>query len=39
MGKNVFFGIPGHPEILKTGKVIVTIAVFMKNSTPKTASF
>jgi hypothetical protein len=37
--KNVFFGIPGHPETLKTGKAIVTIAAFMTNSTPKTALF
>jgi hypothetical protein len=37
--KNVFFGIPGHPETLKTGKAIVLMVTFMKNSTPKTALF
>jgi hypothetical protein len=35
--KNVFFGIPGHLETLKTG--IVLIAAFIKHSTPKTALF
>jgi hypothetical protein len=37
--KNVLFGIHGHPETLKTGKAIVTIAAFMTNSTPKIAMF
>jgi hypothetical protein len=29
--KNVFFGISGHLETLKTGKTIVTMAAFMTN--------
>jgi hypothetical protein len=37
--KNVFFGIPGHLETLKTGKAVVTTATSMTNSTPKTTSF
>jgi hypothetical protein len=38
-GQKRVFRIAGHPETLKTGKAIVTIAAFMTNSTSKTALF